>query len=260
MKTISSVKNAVQKASNFIKDSAKYAVMIGATALAGYGLGGETAKGSQLSNYLNANDSGIQNSSAELTHHTQPSYFNINFIIGHTPAVDIFYDINSVKKKGIGKPADSNETQIASIGGRNLVSSKSCELSANIGSTPIFTENNMTNKKVIGRLYDTNDTPNINDDILLGTYDFWNMTESGQKINLTVRNGTSHLLKTSFYNTNIADFNNDGKVDLRDFAQLANDYKKPIGNYLTDISGPLGIPDGYVDMYDLEAFCDNWLQ
>ncbi len=40
------MKNAVQKASNFFKDNAKYAVMIGVTAL--YGLGGETARGGSM--------------------------------------------------------------------------------------------------------------------------------------------------------------------------------------------------------------------
>ncbi len=45
MKTISSVKDAGKTASNFIKINAKYAVMIGATALGAYGLSGSEARG-----------------------------------------------------------------------------------------------------------------------------------------------------------------------------------------------------------------------
>ena len=43
------------------------------------------------------------------------------------------------------------------------------------------------------------------------------------------------------------------------FAALANDWEKPQGKYCTDISGPYGAPDGYVDIYDLDALSNNWL-
>jgi len=215
---------------------------------------------SQLSNFLNANViPGIQNSSAELTHHSIPALFNVSFIYGHTPAVDIFYGEDTDRKKWIGEPAESMDTKVASIGGRGLTAPKLCDLSANIVEAPFIPENNMIDKKVIQKLYDTQDTPETNDDILLGIYDAWNMTESGQKINLTVRNGISHLLETNFYDTNIADFNNDGDVNFEDFAMLANDWKKPIGNYLADISGPAGLSDGIVDEYDLAELAANWL-
>ena len=58
----------------------------------------------------------------------------------------------------------------------------------------------------------------------------------------------------------LAELNGDDIVDFKDYTILANDFGNPQGKYAGDISGPLGIPDGYVDMYDLEAFCDNWLQ
>ena len=49
-------------------------------------------------------------------------------------------------------------------------------------------------------------------------------------------------------------------VDLADFAILAADWQKPQGSYDGDITGPNGIPDGYVNMYDLVKFCDDWLR
>lgn len=120
----------------------------------------------------------------------------------------------------------------------------------------------MINKKVIGKLYDANGTSNPNDDFLVGTYDCWNMHESGQKVYLTVREGPSHRWVTSFNNNNIADFNNDTYVDFEDWSILANEYKTGVsnpGNYLSDISGPEDKSDGYVDWYDAKVFCDNWL-
>jgi hypothetical protein len=44
------------------------------------------------------------------------------------------------------------------------------------------------------------------------------------------------------------------------FSILARDWKKPQGKYCGDISGPDGIPDGYVDFYDLAEFVKVWLE
>ena len=46
---------------------------------------------------------------------------------------------------------------------------------------------------------------------------------------------------------------------FRAFAVLANDWGKPQGKYCADITGQYGIPDGYVDIYDLDAMSNNWL-
>ncbi|MFH1371942.1 MAG: hypothetical protein ABII09_11750 [Planctomycetota bacterium] len=58
----------------------------------------------------------------------------------------------------------------------------------------------------------------------------------------------------------LADLDDDGKVDFKDYSLLAQDWQKPQGQYIGDISGEFGIPDGYVDGYDLSAFCSNWLE
>jgi hypothetical protein len=188
-----------------------------------------------------------------------PYLFNYPFIDGHTPAIDIYYLDGTTPTKGIGKPAESMETEAAYIRGRGLDSNGvPAQLSANISEASWYgedPENNMLYKKVIGRLYEIVD----GNDVLRGTYDCWNITESGQKVDLTVKNGSSHKWITSFYNTNIADFDNDGKVDFKDFVYLSNDWGNA-GNYLTDISGLEGKSDGHVDCYDLDAFCDNWLE
>ncbi len=40
---------------------------------------------------------------------------------------------------------------------------------------------------------------------------------------------------------------------------LANDFGRPTGNYLTDISGASGLSDGEVDYQDLAGYAYNWL-
>jgi len=58
----------------------------------------------------------------------------------------------------------------------------------------------------------------------------------------------------------LADLNDSGHVDLGDFALLAEDFgEEPRGQYVGDITGPNGIPDGYVNGFDLGAFCDSYL-
>ena len=60
----------------------------------------------------------------------------------------------------------------------------------------------------------------------------------------------------------LADLNDDGKVDNKDFSILGEDWKEGFiqGQYISDIVGPNGIPDGFVDNYDLEALSQDWLK
>jgi len=77
--------------------------------------------------------------------------------------------------------------------------------------------------------------------------------------------GHNFILQTN--KTSIIDYNNDGKVDMNDFAIWAQDYKKS-GNSQSDIAsvdedGNLHIgtrPDGNVDNYDLGAFAQEYLR
>ncbi len=59
----------------------------------------------------------------------------------------------------------------------------------------------------------------------------------------------------------LADLSDNGDINLEDFALLALDWQNPAqGQYVGDITGEFGIPDGYVDMYDLVEFCSEWLE
>ena len=58
----------------------------------------------------------------------------------------------------------------------------------------------------------------------------------------------------------LCDFNNNRRVDLSDFAEMAADWGKTNGQYTGDITGPNGIPDGNVDIYDLMRFSDDWMK
>lgn len=77
----------------------------------------------------------------------------------------------------------------------------------------------------------------------------------------------SHTLSTP-YGTGVleigtrllADLNDSNEVDFKDFSLFAKDWQKGLGQYVADICGPNGIPDGYVDNYDLAAFCEDWLK
>jgi len=58
----------------------------------------------------------------------------------------------------------------------------------------------------------------------------------------------------------LADLDDSNEVNFEDFAIFAEDWQKGPGQYVADICGPNGIPDGYVDNYDLAAFCEDWLK
>jgi len=58
----------------------------------------------------------------------------------------------------------------------------------------------------------------------------------------------------------------DGKVDLEDYARLMQYWgwqrnpENPEERCLADISGPQGVPDGKVDMWDLALFMRDYLK
>ncbi|OHB60455.1 MAG: hypothetical protein A2Y12_16400 [Planctomycetes bacterium GWF2_42_9] len=57
-----------------------------------------------------------------------------------------------------------------------------------------------------------------------------------------------------------SDLNNDGMVDLKDFAIIASDYGKTGTACAGDISGPGGSSDGKVDNFDVKAFVLDYLK
>ena len=108
--------------------------------------------------------------------------------------------------------------------------------------------------------------------MLVGTYDVKSLDRaiypSAPPIPITVVDGISngyhlslsHRLNIEFYPYSDSDFNRDGAVDLEDFTTLAADWGKSGGQYAGDKTGPSGIPDGNVDMYDLAEFVTQWLE
>jgi hypothetical protein len=84
-------------------------------------------------------------------------------------------------------------------------------------------------------------------DVNAGTYNQWTPYNATDSNGLTI--GTRLL----------ADLNDDGKVNFKDYSILANDFGKAQDKYVGDIVGANGIPDGYVNNYDLETFCGSWM-
>ena len=58
----------------------------------------------------------------------------------------------------------------------------------------------------------------------------------------------------------LTDLDDSNEVNFEDFAIFAEDWQKGPGQYIADITGPSGIPDGNVDNYDVAAFCEDWLK
>jgi len=58
----------------------------------------------------------------------------------------------------------------------------------------------------------------------------------------------------------LADLDDSNEVNFEDFAIWAEDWQKGPGQYVGDICGPNGIPDGNADGYDLMAFSGDWLK
>jgi hypothetical protein len=62
------------------------------------------------------------------------------------------------------------------------------------------------------------------------------------------------------FNTFPGNFDLHSRVDMQDFAFLAQDWNKTDVNSIADISGPNGIPDKNVDVYDLSLFTRDYLK
>jgi hypothetical protein len=152
------------------------------------------AEANTLSMALNSNVSGVQKSSAELTHHSMPEQFNYSFISGNEPAIDIFYLDGTTEMKGIGNPADSMETETAYIRGRGLSEPINAQLNTSILTASIdgeYPENNFTNKNIFADLYTSTGS-------LVGTYNVKDYSASSQTIPITVSNGLSYYLNVRF--------------------------------------------------------------
>jgi hypothetical protein len=57
----------------------------------------------------------------------------------------------------------------------------------------------------------------------------------------------------------LGDLDDSGHVDLGDYALLSYDWNKINGQYVGDITGPEGDPDGNVDTFDLSVYCYTYL-
>lgn len=69
---------------------------------------------------------------------------------------------------------------------------------------------------------------------------------------------TMKLYITPNWPLRLFDFDNNGKVNFKDFSVMADSWLKPVGKYRADVSGVDGVPDGVVDSYDLDLIAEAW--
>ncbi|MBN2129931.1 MAG: hypothetical protein JW741_10560 [Sedimentisphaerales bacterium] len=77
------------------------------------------------------------------------------------------------------------------------------------------------------------------------------------------RSGEPYAFFTlSFTRDSTLDLNEDGRLDWWDFSVLGNDWRNADAPTAADLAGVwgLGLPDGTVDAFDLQAFCQAWAQ
>ena len=87
----------------------------------------------------------------------------------------------------------------------------------------------------------------------LGVHEHWNNpTDKQYSRNLGTGNGIELLALPM-----LADLNEDGKINLVDFAILASQWRQVPGVPSADIAPP-DSGDGIVDIYDLELLVDDW--
>lgn len=88
----------------------------------------------------------------------------------------------------------------------------------------------------------------------LGVHEHWNDPNNKQYTrNLGTGDGIELLKVSSIPN---GDLNDDGKVNFKDFAMLAQYWGQ--SNETADVA-PIAAPDGVVDLKDLAILCENWL-
>lgn len=119
------------------------------------------------------------------------------------------------------------------------------------GDKPIlFQQTDSTNPNAFYPVYDVRKVIEAGvtiqlEDVAAGTYNQWIPYGSGR---LDI--GTRYL----------ADLDDNGTVDLYDLTPMGNDWGKTGVDSIADISGPNGLPDKNVDMWDLKAHANDYLK
>jgi hypothetical protein len=76
----------------------------------------------------------------------------------------------------------------------------------------------------------------------------------GKRVNMGAFGNTPQASMSSDTSGNAADLNNDGRVNLIDYARFSSNIDKPSFPLAEDINR-----DGLVDFFDLRSLCENWL-
>ncbi|MBN1391310.1 MAG: SMP-30/gluconolactonase/LRE family protein, partial [Sedimentisphaerales bacterium] len=108
-----------------------------------------------------------------------------------------------------------------------------------------------------GAVYDPNDDGGLTES--LGVHEHWNnATDKQYSRNLDPVYGIGIELVTG--PERIGDFDNNGRVDFKDFAILALAWQSTTIDSNWDPDCDISMPsDGIIDELDLKVFCDNWL-
>jgi len=281
-KIINSVKNAGKTAMKFCKDNAKYAVMT--LALGAYGLSGETAKAVEpapspgylkVNHFLNSQSRAVyvrrDNTNFPATDgHDTIDIHAANQPIGLPQTYSEIFDGGLYQFWTDFRNEDSNlpySLKFSFNGTLNSNQPERVEFSMpldgkslgeyHFGNKPVVFDSNrlpygevMDVKRAMAAqnngVLDSNAIARADFiEVPAGTYTQWNPHASG-----ILDIGTRIL----------SDLDESGTVDMKDFSILAENWMQPQGKYTGDTSSENGIPDGFVNFYDLKAFSEDYLK
>jgi hypothetical protein len=271
-------KSAVKSAGNFLKDNAKYAVMTGALALGGYGLNGTEARGAsvpspgylKITNNLNSHSNfvDIKRNNAIFPGATDGYDLNKDSIAILQPAgyPNIYSDITTNNLWTDWRTEDSTTPYHIELGFEGTLSSNQSNwlefdfYNNKIGDYDFGDKNIIfdSNDLKYGKRVNVRNVINNQTDPNKGRVD---MNDVPAKLSPGYNQWVPYASGTLIIGTEpLAELTKDDLVDMKDFSVIANDWGKTGTNLAGDIYGPLGIPDGKVDFYDLMAFGSDWLQ
>mgnify|MGYP003976838395 CR=1 FL=1 len=170
-------------------------------------------------------------------------------------SMEIYSDANNIRLDKDARPLDSNTPFNLKLvyNNSNLTESKSNNLKFEFG-TESFANKEITfqsDRLPYGDVADVREAIAQNG----GNIPLNNLEAGSYNVNTPYGSGTLEIGTRL-----LSDLNDDKIVNMRDYAEMVADFGKEQGQYVGDITGVNGIPDGYVDIKDVQRLSSDWLR